>query len=43
MDKIISARVDESVVRQIGLLAKQLETTKKQIIERAITFFAKGR
>lgn len=40
MDKILSARVDESVVQQIGNLAKQLNTSKKQIIEGAITLYA---
>ncbi|NOY59370.1 MAG: hypothetical protein GXO75_10660 [Calditrichaeota bacterium] len=40
MDKILSARVDESVVQRIGNLARQLKTTKKQIIEGAITLYA---
>ena len=40
MDKIFSARVDESVTRQIGTLARQLGTTKKAIIEGAIRMYA---
>lgn len=40
MDKIISARVDESVVQRINNLAKQLNTSKKQVIEGAITLYA---
>ena len=40
MDKILSARVDESVVRRIGALARQLGTTKKGIIEGAIQLYA---
>ena len=40
MDRILSARVDEAVHRQIGLLAKRLKTSKKAIIERAILAYA---
>ena len=40
MDKIFSARVDESVIHQIGVLARQLGTTKKSIIEGAIRMYA---
>ena len=40
MDKVLSARVDESVLQRIGSLARQLKTTKKQIIEGAITLYA---
>jgi predicted transcriptional regulator len=40
MDKIMSARVDEDIIRQIGVLAKQLDTTKKNIIERAVKLFS---
>lgn len=36
MDKILSARVDEAIIKRIGLLARRLGTTKKAIIERAI-------
>jgi predicted transcriptional regulator len=41
MDKIFSARVDESVIRRIDALARQLRTTKKAIIEGAIQLYAK--
>lgn len=40
MDKIFSARLDESVIRRIGVLARQLGTTKKAIIEGAVRLFA---
>ncbi len=40
MDKILSARVDESVVNHIGLLARRLRTSKKKIIESAIERYA---
>jgi len=40
MDKILSARVDESVVNRIGSLARRLHTSKKKIIESAIERFA---
>jgi len=36
MDKILSARVDESIVRRIGRLAQKLHTTRKAVIESAI-------
>ncbi len=36
MDKILSVRVDESVVQQIALLSTELNMTKKAIIESAI-------
>lgn len=40
MDKILSARVDESVVSRIGSLARRLHTSKKKIIESAIETYA---
>lgn len=40
MDKVFSARIDESVVGCISGLARQLHSTKKQVIERAIELFA---
>ena len=40
MDKILSARVDEAVLRRLDLLARQLGTSKKSILERAILQFA---
>ena len=42
MDKVISARLDESIVRQIGALATNLGTTKKAIIEGAIRLYAQS-
>ncbi len=36
MDKIMSTRVDDSVIRNIGMLAKKLGTSKKSVIENAI-------
>lgn len=40
MDKILSARLDESVIRRIGSLARLMNTTKKKIIESAIEMYA---
>jgi predicted transcriptional regulator len=40
MDKILSARLDESIVRRIGRLAQKLHTTKKAVIEAAILSYA---
>ena len=40
MDKIMSARVDESVAQRIDILAKKLKTTKKAVIENAIRQYA---
>ena len=40
MDKILSARVDESVVNRIGSLARRLHISKKKIIESAIERYA---
>ena len=40
MDKVFSARIDESVAARIGSLAHQLHSTKKQIVEQAIELFA---
>lgn len=40
MDKILSARVDESVVNRIGSLARRLQTSEKKIIESAIERYA---
>ncbi len=36
MDKILSARVDESIIRRLGRLAQKLHTTKKAVLEAAI-------
>ncbi len=40
MDKILSARVDDSVIRRIGALAHQLGMTKKAIIENSVRCYA---
>lgn len=40
MDKVLSARIDESVVSKIGVLARELHTTKKHIIESAVNLFS---
>lgn len=42
MDKILSARVDEVVVREIADLAHRLHTTKKHVIEQAVRQFAEA-
>jgi hypothetical protein len=36
MDRILSARVDEVVIKRIDHLARQMGMTKKAVIERAI-------
>jgi len=40
MDKILSTRVDESIIQRIGVLARQLGTTKKAVVEDAILLYA---
>jgi predicted transcriptional regulator len=40
MDKILSARVHESVIQRIGSLARRLHTSKKRIIENAVQNYA---
>ncbi len=40
MDKILSARLEESVIQRIGSLARRLRTSKKRIIEDAIQNYA---
>jgi predicted transcriptional regulator len=40
MDRVFSARVDESVVERIAGLARQLKVPKKSIIEQAVAAFA---
>lgn len=40
MDKVLSARVDESVLRRLGALSRRLGVTKKAVIERAIEMYA---
>ena len=40
MDKILSARIDESVASRITALAQRLKTSKKRVIEDAIRAYA---
>ena len=40
MDKILSARINETVLNKISLLSQRLHTTKKNIIETAIQLYA---
>ena len=40
MDKILSARVEESVANRITSLARRLHTSKKKVIENAIEAYA---
>jgi len=39
MDKVFSARIDESIAGRIDMLARELHTTKKHVIESAINQF----
>lgn len=41
MDKIFSTCIDESLIQQIGILADELSTSKKAIIEAAIKLYFK--
>ncbi len=40
MDKILSARIDEEIIQKINLIAGELKTTKKSVIENAIRNYA---
>ncbi len=40
MDKIMSTRIDEAVIRHIDLLAKRLGTSKKAVLENAVRYYA---
>ncbi len=40
MDRIISARVDETAAARIGALARRLGVSKKKVLERAIEALA---
>ena len=42
MDKILSTRIDESVVHAIDVLAKSLHTSKKSVIETAVRLYAQN-
>jgi len=39
MDKIMSTRIDEAVIRHIGMLAKRLGTSKKAVLENAVRHY----
>ncbi len=39
MDKIMSTRMDEAVIRNIGMLARKLGTSKKAVIENAVRYY----
>lgn len=40
MDKILSARVDESILNKISFLARKLHVSKKKVIEGAVELYA---
>jgi hypothetical protein len=40
MDKIFSARLDESAIHRIASLAQRLRTSKKRVIEEAVQAYA---
>ena len=41
MDKVLSARVDETVLNKITFLAHRLRVSKKKIIEGAVQMYAR--
>ena len=41
MDKIMSTRMDEAVIRYIDMLAARLGTSKKAVLEEAIRHYVK--
>ena len=42
MDKILSARIDESIVELLDALSRSLHKTKKKILEEALDQYAKS-
>lgn len=40
MDRVFSARVDETIIQRIGSLARRLRTSQKRIIEDAVLNYA---
>ena len=42
MDRVISARIDEGVARELDLLARHLKISKKAVLEEAIRRYAAG-
>ncbi|MBD3345525.1 MAG: hypothetical protein GF401_10725 [Chitinivibrionales bacterium] len=41
MDRIFSARIDDAVYRKINNLSSKMHTSKKKIIEKAVTLLGK--
>lgn len=41
MKKAVNIRLDESVIYMLNQLADELQTTKTEVIEKAISFFSK--
>jgi predicted transcriptional regulator len=39
MDKIMSTRMDEAVIRHIDMLAKRLGISKKAVLEKAVRYY----
>ena len=39
MDKILSTRIDESIIKRLNLLSQKLNTSKKAVIEAAILLY----
>ena len=39
MDKIMSTRIDEAVIRLIDMLAKRFGTSKKAVLENAVRYY----
>jgi hypothetical protein len=42
MDKIMSTRMDESVIQSINILAKTMGTSKKAVLEKAVKCLAES-
>jgi len=40
MDRVLSTRLDESIVDQLTRLSRHMRVSKKQVLERAISLFA---
>ncbi len=41
MDKIMSTRMDETVIQNIGMLARKLGISKKAVLENAVRLYCK--
>lgn len=42
MDKVMSTRMDETVIQHIAILAKKLGTSKKAVLENAVRCYAEN-